>query len=118
MPLYEYRCADCQRPSTVLVRSPSNAASPTCRHCGGSKLTRLVSRFAFHRAWGESLNWAPSGETMGDVDDDDPRSLDQYMGRVKEEMGWEVTPDFEAMRREFSSEQHDHGHEHGHSHLP
>ena len=113
MPLYEYRCADCQRRSTVLVRSLSDAPTPTCGHCGGAKLTRLVSRFAFHRSWGESLNWAPRGETMGDVDEDDPRSLDQYMGRIQEEMGGEVTPDFEAMRHEFSPEHHGHSHDHG-----
>ena len=111
MPVYEYRCIECQQLSTVLVRRLSNAPDQTCRHCGGSNLTKLVSRFTFHRSWGESLNWAPSGETMGDVDEDDPRSLDQYMGRIKEEMGGEATPDFEQMRRELSAEQrsHDHG---------
>lgn len=114
MPLYEYRCNECQQVSTLLVRSPSNAPSPVCEHCGGSKLTKLISRFAFHRSWGESLDWAPGGETLGDVDENDPRSLDRFMGRIKEEMGGEVTPEFEQMREELSAEQH--GHSHGHSH--
>jgi uncharacterized protein (DUF2267 family) len=67
-------------------------------------MTKLVSRFAFHRAWGDSLNWAPTGETLTDVDEDDPKSLDRFMGRLKEEMGGEVTPDFETMRRDLSQE--------------
>ena len=41
---------------------------------------------------------------MTDVDEDDPDSLDHYMGRIKEEMGGQVTPDFEHMRRELSSD--------------
>ena len=53
------------------------------------------------RSWGESLNWAPSGETLTDVNEDDPASLDRFMGRVKQEMGGQVTSDFEEMRREL-----------------
>lgn len=103
MPLYEYRCDDCGRVSTVLAFSWSGAAGPACRSCGRSKMTRLVSRFAFHRSWGDSLNWVPSGETLSDADEDDPQSLDRFMGQVKGEMGGQVTPDFEAMRRELSA---------------
>jgi putative FmdB family regulatory protein len=101
MPLYEYRCDDCQHLNTVLVYSWSKNPDPVCSRCGGSSLTRLVSRFAVHRSWGESLDWAPSGEMLTDVDEDDPHSIDQFMGRVKAEMGGQVTPDFEEMRREL-----------------
>jgi hypothetical protein len=38
---------------------------------------------------------------MSDVDEDDPYSVDQYMGRIKDEMGGQVTSDFEDMRREL-----------------
>jgi putative FmdB family regulatory protein len=114
MPLYEYRCDDCQHLSTLLVYSWSKAGNQACSHCGGSRLTRLISRFAVRRSWGESLNWAPSGETLTDVDEDDPRSIDQFMGRIKGEMGGQVTSDFEEMRRELYTDQ-DHSH-HGHRH--
>jgi putative FmdB family regulatory protein len=101
MPLYEYRCDDCQHLNTVLVYSWSKNTDHTCSRCNGSSLTRLVSRFAIRRSWGESLDWAPGGETLTDVDEDDPHSIDQFMGRVKAEMGGQVTPDFEEMRREL-----------------
>ncbi len=101
MPLFEYRCSDCGGLTTVLVYSWSSGAPPLCARCGGEKLTKLISRFTQHKSWGESLNWAPSGETMSDVDEDDPHSLDQYMGRIKGEMGGQVTSDFEDMRREL-----------------
>jgi hypothetical protein len=42
--------------------------------------------------------------------------VDRFMGRIKHEMGGQVTPDFEQMRQELS-DHHGHGHEHsGHSH--
>ena len=103
MPIFEYQCDDCQRVSTELLSSRSGV-TPLCRRCGSSNMTKLVSNFAFHRGWGDSLNWSPSGETLTDVDEDDPKSLDQFMGRLKEEMGGESTPDFERMRRELSQE--------------
>jgi uncharacterized protein (DUF2267 family) len=66
-------------------------------------LTKLISGFAFHRSWGDSLNWAPSGETLNDVNEDSPQDLDRFMGRIKQEMGGEVTSDFNQMRKELTS---------------
>ena len=104
MPVYEYRCGDCGRLSSVLSYSWSNTGNLQCKHCGASNFTKLISGFSFHRSWGDSLDWVPSGETMNDVDEDDAHSLDQYMGRIKEEMGGQVTPDFERMRRELTAD--------------
>ncbi len=127
MPLYEYRCQDCQQISTALVYSWSSPdkSGPTCRRCGGARLSRLLSKFSFHQSWGDSLGWTPSGETLGDVNEDDAHSVDQHMGRIKQEMGGQVTPDFEHMRKElFTGPQSfdppaspDHGHDHGHDHA-
>lgn len=120
MPLYEYRCHDCGGLSTILVYSWSSESDRTCRHCEGANLVKLVSGFTMRRSWGDSLNWAPSGETLGDVNEDDPHSINRHMGRIKSEMGGQVTQDFNDMRREWttppSSHSHDHGHGHGHSH--
>ena len=100
MPIYDYRCAECQAVSTLLTYSYSKA--PSCSKCGGGNLNRLVSRFTVHQSWGASLNWTPSGETLRDVDEDSPKSIDRFMGQIKKEMGGQVTPDFEDMRREIS----------------
>ena len=102
MPLFEYRCDDCQRLSTLLVYSWSESNSSGCKNCGSASLTRLFSKFAAPKSWGESLNWTPSGETLNDVDEDSPASLDRFMGKIKREMGGQVTQDFESMRRELS----------------
>lgn len=104
MPIFDYRCDDCQGLKTVLVYSWSESTSPGCENCGSTSLTRLFSKFAVRKSWGDSLNWTPSGETLTDVDEDSPASLDRFMGRVKQEMGGQVTPDFESMRRELSAD--------------
>ena len=41
MPIYEYRCSDCGKVSEVLIRGGSK--QPACSHCGGTRLTKLVS---------------------------------------------------------------------------
>ena len=103
MPLFEYRCGGCGGLDTVLEYSWSVAVPPICENCGGSEMTKLISGFSFHQSWGDSLNWTPSGETLGDIDEDDPKDLDRFMGRLKDEMGGQVTPDFEQTRRELAA---------------
>ena len=44
MPIYEYRCADCDRSFEALVRPGDRGAQ--CPKCHGSKLTREMSTFA------------------------------------------------------------------------
>ena len=105
MPLYEYRCQDCKRRSTVLVRSPSSAEPPSCEHCGGARLTRLISKFSFRRSFGDSLDWAPDSGYPSDGDD--PREMAQWMRRMQKGMGEEVTPEFDQVMDELESEAND-----------
>ena len=44
MPIYEYRCADCDRSFEAFVRPTDDGAQ--CPNCHGSKLTRELSTFA------------------------------------------------------------------------
>ena len=104
MPLYEYRCHDCRRRSTVLVRSLSGSPEPTCEHCGSANLRRLISRVSFHRSWGDSLNWAPDSGYPDDMEHEDPRQMAEWMRSMQREMGEEVTPEFEQMMEEMESE--------------
>ena len=40
MPIYEYRCRDCDTTFEALVRGGGGV---TCPHCGGSSLDKLLS---------------------------------------------------------------------------
>ena len=46
MPLYEYRCLDCKKRSTLLVLSLANQAAAACSHCTSARVERILSRFA------------------------------------------------------------------------
>jgi putative FmdB family regulatory protein len=54
MPIYEYRCANCDRSFEAFVRPGDNSAQ--CPHCNGSKLTREMSTFASRTSNGDSAS--------------------------------------------------------------
>jgi putative FmdB family regulatory protein len=43
MPIYEYRCGDCDEVTSVFLRSTKAKVSAVCEHCGSKKLSRIVS---------------------------------------------------------------------------
>jgi putative FmdB family regulatory protein len=45
MPIFDFRCKECNQVFERLVRS-STAEAPECPQCGGQEVTRLVSLFA------------------------------------------------------------------------
>ena len=102
MPLYEYRCHECRRRSTVLVRNLSaGVPDPSCEHCGSAKMTRLISRFSFRRSWGDSLELSPESGMPDDMED--PRQMARYMRKMQSEMGEESSPEFEEMLDQMES---------------
>jgi len=44
MPIYEYRCTDCDHSFEAFIRPHDSGAE--CPHCGSTKLTRELSTFA------------------------------------------------------------------------
>jgi putative FmdB family regulatory protein len=45
MPIYEYRCEDCDEGFELFVRSPSQQANPTCPRCGSHRVKKAISLF-------------------------------------------------------------------------
>jgi putative FmdB family regulatory protein len=68
MPIYEYTCGACGRLTSVFVKSMSGDAKPACGHCGSKKLSRALSRFAYHK----------SGQRVLEEYGAEPRTLDEY----------------------------------------
>ena len=90
MPIYEYRCQSCSQRVSVFFRtfSASTDATPTCSQCGSESLNRLISRPFIQKTWGRSLGM-PDISMFDNADDNDPKQLQEYMLRVKEQMGVE-----------------------------
>jgi putative FmdB family regulatory protein len=95
MPIYEYRCLDCGKRSSMLVLSAASAAAPACRHCHGQRLERLMSRFAAPKSEEARLESLADPSNFGDVDENDPQSVARFMKKMGKEMGEDVGDDFE-----------------------
>ncbi len=98
MPIYEYRCADCKRRVSVFFRSFSTTGDPQCPNCGGTHLTRLVSRVATIKSEDARLESLTDPSSFGDVDENDPKSMARFMRKMGNEMGGEdLGPEFNEM---------------------
>ena len=94
MPIYEYRCQDCRKRVSVFVRSMSATVNPVCEHCGSANLTRLMSRVAVLRSEGDAPDFDES--SFAGVDENDPRSMAQWVRKMSREMGEPLDSGMEA----------------------
>ena len=94
MPIYEYHCQDCGKQSSLFFRTFSSVAPARCPHCDSQGMDRLVSQVSILKSWGDSLNWMPSMESLGDVDEDDPAAMEAWLERTRHEMGGELGDSF------------------------
>ncbi len=124
MPIYEFACPRCRVIVSFLVRAAGTDRTPSCPHCGGSELERVMSRFAVKKS-GKSR--APAGDAdgggrgeepmtaedrrlerlMGEmsadidkIDENDPRQIGRLLRKFGEASGEDLGPEFgEAVRR-------------------
>ena len=86
MPIYEYKCADCGRLSSVFTRTVSSRVDSKCRHCGSAKLERSLSRFAYHKSEADILrDFGAEPKRLGDYKD--PRQIGRWAERKFDEFG-------------------------------
>ena len=118
MPIYEYRCADCQRKVSVFIRSFAAVGDPVCPRCGGSALERLFSRVVVRRGAQQDVadpgmdedagfgdeesggdgefGMDPFGGGMPGFDEDaDPREIARWTRQMSAQMGEPLDADLE-----------------------
>ena len=70
----------------MFVRSITASVTGACEHCGSSDLARLFSRVAVRRSSnGDSAGFDEA--SLGDVDENDPRSVARWVRKMSREMG-------------------------------
>jgi putative FmdB family regulatory protein len=89
MPIYEYQCEQCHKRTSVLTLRVSERVNPVCRHCGGTKLSRLMSRFAMPKSEEARLDSLADPSNFSGVDESDPKSVARMMKKMGKEMGEE-----------------------------
>jgi putative FmdB family regulatory protein len=104
MPIYEYECARCQRRTSVLTMRISEKVEAVCKHCGGSDMHRLMSRFAMPKSEEARLDALADPSNFGDLDENDPKSVARVMRRMGQEMGDEFSgPEFDEAIAEIEA---------------
>jgi putative FmdB family regulatory protein len=99
MPIYEYRCHDCRRRVSIWWRTFSEAETGTarCPRCDGEKLTRLMSKVRVIRSEESRLEDLADPANLGDLDENDPRSIARWMRKMSDEVGEDIGPEFEEV---------------------
>lgn len=97
MPIYEYRCADCGRRTSIFTRSMNDELNPVCARCGSENMSRLVSRVAVVRSEDSRLESLADPSAFAGLDEDDPRSLGRFMRKMSREMGEDLGPEFDEV---------------------
>lgn len=105
MPLYEYRCEECSRRFTLLVGMVAQPTAQQCPRCGGTRLRKLISRFAVARSEEDVLDDIADPSTLGDPED--PRAMADWMRRVGRDMGEDLGDDFDELVEEAVREEMD-----------
>ena len=99
MPIYDYRCAACRRRVSLYYQTFSAAAAavPTCTNCGSTDLARLVSRVAVLKSEESRLEDLSDPSALGDLDENDPRSVARWARRMGDELGEDLGDEFHEM---------------------
>ena len=86
MPIYEFRCADCRRRTSVFTRGIGREVAAVCSHCGSGAMSRLISRVAVLRSNDDAYSGIDES-SFADVDESDPRSMARWVRKMSREMG-------------------------------
>lgn len=106
MPIYEYRCQDCRRRVSLFFRSFSTIPDePTCPRCRGTNLTRLMSRVAVLRSEESHMDDLTDPSGLGDLDENDPKSMARWMRKMSAETGEEMPEEFDEVMGRLESGQ-------------
>jgi len=86
MPIYEYRCLECNRKMSFLVLAPSTF-QPVCKYCKSAALEQLFSRFATPKSDEKRMESLADPSSFAGLDENDPGSVARWMKKMGKEMG-------------------------------
>jgi putative FmdB family regulatory protein len=96
MPIYEYKCTDCGKLTSVFTRAVTSPVEAQCRHCGSKKLERSLSKFAVHRSEGDILrDYGSEPKRLEDYKD--PRQIGRWAERKFDEFGIDMPSEAREM---------------------
>jgi putative FmdB family regulatory protein len=98
MPTYDYHCEDCHKRSSIYQTYEQYGVDPVlCRHCGGSRLKRIIGRVRFARSADSRLDDLSDPASWDGFDEEDPRAMARMMRRMGQELGEDIPPEFDEI---------------------
>ncbi len=100
MPIYEYYCDACKKRSSFLLLRADEPVEPYCKRCKSPAVKRVLSRVAVIRSEEKRMESLLDPASLGDLDENDPRSVEKLMKRMGREFGDELGEGFEGEMEE------------------
>jgi putative FmdB family regulatory protein len=123
MPIYEFRCLECDEVFSRLFLRPTDAgALVPCSACGSEQTRRLISSFAIGGKVDPGPGRAAWPTSWNDTNGGDPETLRYWRNRIEREARLEEKyPElrdrsFQSSGDETVPEAADHSHSHGEHH--
>ena len=96
VPVYEYRCPTCRRRTSELFLTFAEVKAPECPRCR-QPMQKQVSLFSTIKSEDARMDELSDDAMLGDVDENDPRSVARWARRMGKEMGEDLGPEFDEM---------------------
>lgn len=93
MPIYEYRCIDCNKKFEVLTFK--SKFSPSCPRCGSKNVEKIVSLFRRIKTEEERLEEFDEKDIFSEDFYKDPRNIGLSAKKKLKEMGVDLGEEFE-----------------------
>lgn len=98
MPNYDYRCQSCQNRVSIYQSYADYGVKPVaCPLCGSGQLKRIIGRVRIAKSEDRRLEDMSDPSFLGDVDENDPKSLARAMKKMGQEMGEDLPPEFDEI---------------------
>ena len=95
MPIYEFRCQNCHnRVGIQMSYAEYGSKAVACPVCGSVKLSRLIGRVRIAKSEDRRMDDLSDPAFLGDMDENDPKSLARAMKKMGAEMGEDLPPEF------------------------
>tara|TARA_B100000676_G_C18045647_1_gene827743 strand:+ start:1727 stop:2065 length:339 start_codon:yes stop_codon:yes gene_type:complete len=96
MPLYEYKCADCDHLTTVLIRRQSDRTkNKACASCGSMNLSQVISKLGRLKSAQDVID--EKGAPSAGREYEDPRQIGAWVEKRFEDYGMPIPEDTRNM---------------------
>lgn len=87
MPIYEYRCNQCNEEFSELLLNQRQISKVRCRSCNSKDLTKLISSFSVHQTEESRLTSFDTSKPKGDDFYKDSRNVGLWAKKRMKELG-------------------------------